>query len=61
MIHKLLLLEPEDRAFSLSGVSVIAIFFGLILIAELSGKWNSSLSYSELRSLLSDIANLTHP
>ena len=42
-------------------VSVIAVFFGLILIAHLSGKWDSSLSYAELRSLLSDIANLTHP
>ena len=43
------------------GVSVIGIFFGLILIAHLSGKWNSSLSYGELRSLLSGVANLSHP
>jgi polyferredoxin len=43
------------------GVSVITLFFGVIIIAHLSGKWNSSLSYAELRSLLSGIANLTHP
>jgi polyferredoxin len=42
-------------------VSVVAVFFGIILLAHLSGKWNSSLSYAELRSLLSNIANLTHP
>jgi hypothetical protein len=40
---------------------VVAVFFGIILLAHLSGKWNSSLSYAELRSLLSNIANLTHP
>ena len=43
------------------GASVIAIFFGIILIAHLSGKWSSSLSYAELRGLLSNIANLAHP
>jgi polyferredoxin len=41
--------------------SVIAIFFGIILIAHLSGKWNSSLSYAELRGLLSNISNFSHP
>jgi len=45
----------------IAGVSIIAIFFGIIFVAHLSGKWNSSLSHAELRSLLSDIANFTHP
>jgi polyferredoxin len=45
----------------LVSVSVIAVFFGLILVAHLSGKWNSSLSYAELRGLLSNIANFSHP
>lgn len=43
------------------GISVIAIFFGLILIAQLSGKWNSSISYDELRILLLGIAPISHP
>ena len=43
------------------GVSVIVLFFGIILVAHLSGRWDSSLSYTELRGLLSGIANFTHP
>jgi hypothetical protein len=43
------------------GLSVIASFFGIILVAHLGGKWNSSLSYAELRGLLSSIANFSHP
>ena len=43
------------------GVSVIVIFFGLIMFAELSGRWNSSLTNNDLRVLLSNIAYLSHP
>jgi polyferredoxin len=43
------------------GISIIVIFFGLILIAQLNGKWNSSISYNELRILLSDTTPISHP
>jgi polyferredoxin len=43
------------------GISIIVIFFGLILIAQLNGKWNSSISYNELRILLSVTTSISHP
>ena len=42
-------------------VSVVVIFFGLIMAARLSGKWHSSVSYEELKALLPVLKNLEHP
>ncbi|MCL4455980.1 MAG: 4Fe-4S binding protein [Nitrospirae bacterium] len=40
---------------------VIALFFGLVLIAKLTGKWHSSITYEELLSLMPIIHTLAHP
>jgi polyferredoxin len=40
---------------------IVVIFFGIITAARLSGKWHSSVSYEELKSLLSVLQNLEHP
>jgi polyferredoxin len=45
----------------LFGISVLAIFFGLILIAKSSGRWESSLSYDMLRPLIPVVPKLAHP
>lgn len=41
--------------------AVIAVFFGVILIAKLTGKWHSSVSLDELRAIMPFIHTLTHP
>jgi hypothetical protein len=46
---------------SIVGISVIAIFFVFILIEQLNGKWNSSISNDELRILLSGSEYISHP
>lgn len=41
--------------------AVIAVFFGVILIAKLTGKWHSSVSLDELKTLMPFIHTLAHP
>lgn len=41
--------------------AVIVVFFGVVLIAKLTGKWHSSVSLDELRSLMPYIHTLAHP
>ncbi len=42
-------------------VSVIVLFFGLILIAKITGNWHSSVSHNELKTLIPYIDLLSHP
>ncbi len=42
-------------------VSVMVLFFSLILIARMTGNWHSGVSYDELRSLVPYIDRLSHP
>lgn len=42
-------------------LSVIVLFFGLVLIAKMTGNWHSSVSYDELRALIPYIDLLSHP
>ncbi len=55
-LHKKIVLNPVIFA---SGV--VLIFFGIILAAKVTGKWHSSITYDELRSLMPIIQNLAHP
>ncbi len=41
--------------------TIVLLFFGLIFIAKLSGKWHSSLTKEELLSLIPIIHTLVHP
>lgn len=41
--------------------AVIAVFFGVILIAKLTGTWHSSVSLDELRALMPFIHTFAHP
>jgi polyferredoxin len=41
-------------------IMVLSVYFGLILIAKSTGKWHSSLSYEELRSLVPILNTLGH-
>lgn len=41
--------------------ALILVFFGVILIAKLTGKWHSSLSIAELQSIIPYIHILKHP
>ncbi|BCB95931.1 (Fe-S)-binding protein [Dissulfurispira thermophila] len=49
-------LRPEVFIFT-----VIAVFFGIVLIAKLTGKWHSHVSPDELRAIMPFIHTLTHP
>ncbi|MGD0884222.1 MAG: 4Fe-4S binding protein [Thermodesulfovibrionales bacterium] len=40
---------------------VMSVYFGLILVAKLTGRWHSSVSYEELRSLVPILDGLIHP
>lgn len=42
-------------------VFIVAIFFGIIAAAHLSGRWHSSVSYEELKALLPVLKSLEHP
>jgi len=42
-------------------ISVIGLFFGLILIAKITGNWHSNVSYDELKALIPYIDLLSHP
>ncbi|MDI6800720.1 MAG: 4Fe-4S binding protein [Thermodesulfovibrionales bacterium] len=42
-------------------LSAIAVFFGIILIAKLTGNWHSSITYEELTTLMPLIDTLAHP
>jgi polyferredoxin len=41
--------------------AVIVVFFGVILIAKLTGKWHSSVSLDELMAIMPFIHTLAHP
>ncbi len=42
-------------------ILIAAVFFGIILLARLTGYWNSSVSMEELRTLISFIGAMEHP
>lgn len=41
--------------------SIVAIFFGIVLIAQVAGKWHSVVSYDELFRIMPFIDTLAHP
>lgn len=41
--------------------AVVALFFGIIMTAKLTGKWHSSVSYEELSRLMPFIHSFVHP
>ncbi len=42
-------------------LSIVVLFFGLVLIARITGNWQSSVSHDELRALIPYIDLLSHP
>lgn len=41
--------------------AVVVIFFGIIIMAKLTGRWHSAITYDELLSLMPIIHTLIHP
>ncbi len=43
------------------GLIVIAVFFGIILAAKLSGHWQGNVTYQEFKELLPHVSEFIHP
>jgi polyferredoxin len=54
---------PKRRVVNpvIFGVLIIAVFFGAIVMAKMSGNWESSISYDEYRRIIPQSRQLDHP